>query len=46
MFIEVEQVYFPIPKIIDGKADFGINKKSYLKVSNNRFHNFLESLLT
>jgi hypothetical protein len=29
MFIAFEQVYFPILKITDGSADFGINEKPY-----------------
>jgi hypothetical protein len=28
-FIAFEQVYFPISKITNSKADFGINEKSY-----------------
>jgi hypothetical protein len=29
IFIAFEQVYFPVSKITDSKADFGINEKSY-----------------
>jgi hypothetical protein len=29
ILIEIEQVYFPVLKIIDRKADFGINEKPY-----------------
>jgi hypothetical protein len=29
IFKAFEQVYFPVLKIIDKKADFGINEKSY-----------------
>jgi hypothetical protein len=29
IFIAIEQVYFPILKITDRQADFGINEKPY-----------------